>query len=63
MYVHSLCSLFHSAIMKIVTVYPLPIYEKLSEIGLGISEVNVFFIATEDTLTELVGKDILSNLK
>ncbi|XP_050993051.1 uncharacterized protein si:ch211-288g17.4 [Labeo rohita] len=51
------------AIMKIVTVYPLPIYEKLSEIGLGISEVNVFFIATEDTLTELVGKDILSNLK
>ncbi|RXN09693.1 hypothetical protein ROHU_031360 [Labeo rohita] len=51
------------AIMKIVTVYPLPIYEKLSEIGLGISEVNVFFIATEDTLTELVGKDILSNLR
>lgn len=51
------------AIMKMATVYPLPIYERLSENGLGMSEVNDFFIDTEDTLTEIVGEDILSNLK
>uniref|UniRef100_A0A673IMJ8 Uncharacterized LOC107724121 n=1 Tax=Sinocyclocheilus rhinocerous TaxID=307959 RepID=A0A673IMJ8_9TELE len=51
------------AIMKMATVYPFPIYERLSENGLGMSEVNDFFIDTEDTLTELVGEDILSNLK
>ncbi|XP_073677511.1 uncharacterized protein [Garra rufa] len=51
------------AIMKMATVYPLPIYEKLSENGLGMPEVNDFFIDTEGTLTELVGEDILSNLK
>ncbi|XP_043074106.1 uncharacterized protein si:ch211-288g17.4 [Puntigrus tetrazona] len=51
------------AIVKMATVYPLPFYERLSENGLGMSEVNDFFIDTEDTLTELVGKDILSNLK
>lgn len=49
--------------MKIATVYPLPIYERLSESGLGMSEVNDFFIDTDDTLTELVGEDILYNLK
>lgn len=49
--------------MKMATVYPLPIYERLSENGLGMSEVNHFFIDTEDTLTEIVGEDILSNLK
>lgn len=51
------------AIMKMATVYPLPIYERLSESGLGMSEVNDFFIGTDDTLTELVGEDILYNLK
>ncbi|XP_056091341.1 uncharacterized protein si:ch211-288g17.4 [Rhinichthys klamathensis goyatoka] len=51
------------AIMKMATVYPLPIYERLSESGLGLSEVNDFFIGTDDTLTELVGEDILYNLK
>ncbi|KAK2887518.1 hypothetical protein Q8A67_015746 [Cirrhinus molitorella] len=51
------------AIMKIATVYPLPLYERLSENGLGMSKVNDFFIDTQGTLTELVGEDILSNLK
>ncbi|XP_048059286.1 uncharacterized protein si:ch211-288g17.4 [Megalobrama amblycephala] len=51
------------AIMKMATVYPLPIYERLSESGLGISEVNDFFINTDDTLNELVGEDILYSLK
>ncbi|XDV33641.1 hypothetical protein PO909_003970 [Leuciscus waleckii] len=51
------------AIMKMVTIYPLPVYERLSESGLGMSEVNDFFIGTEDTLTKLVDEDILSNLK
>lgn len=51
------------AIMKMVTVYPLPIYERLSENGLGMSEVNDFFIDTENTLTDLLGEDILFNLK
>ncbi|KAG1948661.1 uncharacterized protein LOC120483683 isoform X2 [Pimephales promelas] len=51
------------AIMKMATVYPLPIYERLSESGLGMSEVNDFFIGTDDTLTELLGEDILYNLK
>lgn len=55
--------LLHRAIMKMATVYPLPIYERLSESGLGMSEVNDFFIGTDDTLTELVGEDILYNLK
>ncbi|KTF87256.1 hypothetical protein cypCar_00022477, partial [Cyprinus carpio] len=50
------------AIMKMVTVYPLPIYERLSENGLGMSEVNDFFIDTENTLTELLGEDIMFNL-
>ncbi|XP_067282680.1 uncharacterized protein si:ch211-288g17.4 [Pseudorasbora parva] len=51
------------AILKMAIVYPLPIYERLSEIGLGMSEVNDFFIDTDATLTELVGEDILHNLK
>ncbi|XP_042632361.1 uncharacterized protein LOC109112387 [Cyprinus carpio] len=51
------------AIMKMATVYPLPIYERLSENGLGMSEVNDFFIDTENTLTELLGEDIMFNLK
>lgn len=54
---------FHRAIMKMATVYPLPIYERLSESGLGISEVNDFFIDTDDALNELVGEDILYSLK
>ncbi|ROL45759.1 hypothetical protein DPX16_11454 [Anabarilius grahami] len=51
------------AIMKMATVYPLPIYERFSESGLGISEVNDFFIDTDDALNELVGEDILYSLK
>ncbi|XP_051729831.1 uncharacterized protein LOC127501703 isoform X8 [Ctenopharyngodon idella] len=51
------------AIMKMATVYPLPVFERLSESGLGISEVNDFFIDTDDALNELVGKDILYSLK
>ncbi|KTF92973.1 hypothetical protein cypCar_00037166 [Cyprinus carpio] len=51
------------AIMKMATVYPLPVFERLSENGLGMSDVNDLFIDTEDTLTELVGEDTLSNLK
>uniref|UniRef100_A0A8C1PKG7 Uncharacterized LOC109066463 n=1 Tax=Cyprinus carpio TaxID=7962 RepID=A0A8C1PKG7_CYPCA len=50
------------AIMKMATVYPLPVFERLSENGLGMSDVNDLFIDTEDTLTELVGEDTLSNL-
>ncbi|XP_016146622.1 uncharacterized protein [Sinocyclocheilus grahami] len=51
------------AIMKMATVYPLPIFERVSENGLGMPEVNDFFIDTENTLTELLGEDILFNLK
>lgn len=51
------------AIMKMATVYPLPIFERLSESGLGISEVNDFFIDTDDALNELVGEDMLYSLK
>lgn len=59
MYVHSVCSFISQGHYEDKTVYPLPIYERLSESGLGISQVNDFFIDTDDALNELVGKDIL----
>ncbi|XP_051520540.1 uncharacterized protein si:ch211-288g17.4 [Myxocyprinus asiaticus] len=51
------------AILKIATVYPLPIYEKLSESGLGISEINSCLINANDILTELLGEEILHNFR
>ncbi len=53
--------MFHRAVVKSTVVYSLPVYEKLSEVGFGTTEVNRFLHKVNRITLILEGNEISSN--
>ncbi|XP_056336379.1 uncharacterized protein si:ch211-288g17.4 [Danio aesculapii] len=51
------------ALMKASTIYGNALHERMSQYGLGMSEVNDFLIDIDEALTELLGEHIVNNLR
>lgn len=53
--------MFHRAVVKSTVVISLPVYEKLSEVGFGITEVNRFLHKVNHITLILEGNKISSD--
>ncbi|XP_001333900.3 uncharacterized protein si:ch211-288g17.4 [Danio rerio] len=51
------------ALKKVSTIYGNALHERMSQYGLGMSEVNDFLIDVDEALTELLGEHIVNNLR
>lgn len=49
--------MFHRAVVKSAVIYSLPVYEKLTKLGFGISEINRFLLRLNRIALSLEGED------